>query len=105
MNPDDVQVRRSKIEAIQIVVADLFGMSAEELKQKSARRAVTVPRQIAIYLAKHETCASLPEIGRHFGGMHHTTVMHAIAKIEERRRTDAATDLIISKLLKGLKVD
>lgn len=53
-----------------------------------------MPRQIAMYLAKQMTDASLPEIGRHFGDKHHTTVMHSI------RRTDRAMDLAISKLLK-----
>jgi chromosomal replication initiator protein len=102
MNPGDVQVRRSKIKAIQRAVVHLFGMPVEELRQKSTRRAVTVPRQIAIYLAKQMTDASLPEIGRHFGGKHHTTVMHSIAKVEEERRTDSAVDLVIYKLLKTL---
>jgi chromosomal replication initiation ATPase DnaA len=50
-------------------------------------RAVVVPRQIAMYLAKNLTEASLPEIGRQFGGKHHTTVMRSIAKIDEQRRT------------------
>ena len=102
MNPGDVQVRRSKIEAIQRAVAHLFGMPVEELRQNSTQRAVTMPRQIAMYLAKQMTDASLPEIGRHFGGKHHTTVMHSIAKVEEERRTDSAVDLVIYKLLKTL---
>jgi chromosomal replication initiator protein len=102
MNAGDPQVRRRTIEAIQRAVADLFDLSEKELRQKSTRRAVTVPRQIAIYLAKQMTDASLPEIGRHFGGKHHTTVMHSIAKVEEERRTDSAVDLVIYKLLKTL---
>jgi chromosomal replication initiator protein len=102
MDAGDPQVRRRTIEAIQRAVADLFDLSEEELRQKSTRRAVTVPRQIAIYLAKQMTDASLPEIGRHFGGKHHTTVMHSIAKVEEERRTDSAVDLVIYKLLKTL---
>ena len=104
MNSGDVEVRRSKIEAIQRAVADLFGLSEEELRQMSTRRTVTVPRQIAMYLAKQMTDASLPEIGRYFGGKHHTTVMHSIAKVEEQRRTDGDLDHVVSKLLKTLKV-
>lgn len=102
MNTGDAEVRRTTIETIQRIVGDSFGLSAEDLTQKSRRRVVTVPRQIAMYLAKHETDASLPEIGRYFGGMHHTSVMHAIAKIDEQRRTDSATNLAIIKLLKTL---
>jgi chromosomal replication initiator protein len=105
MNAGDAEVRRTTIEAIQRVVAETFGLSVEELTQKSRRRVVVVPRQIAVYLAKHETDASLPEIGRYFGGLHHTTVMHAIAKIDEQRRTESATDLAITKLLKALRMD
>jgi chromosomal replication initiator protein len=57
-----------------------------------------------MYLAKQMTDASLPEIGRYFGGKHHTTVMHSIAKVEEQRRTDGDLDHVVSKLLKTLKV-
>jgi chromosomal replication initiator protein len=60
---------------------------------------VAVPRQIAMYVAKQLTDASLPEIGRHFGGRHHTTVMHSIARVTELRSTDPALDHAINKLL------
>jgi chromosomal replication initiator protein len=105
MKVGDAEVRRTTIEAIQRAVADLLGLSVEDLMLKSTRRAVTVPRQIAMYLAKQLTDSSLPEIGRHFGGMHHTTVMHAIAKMDEQRRIDPATNAVISKLLKIVKTD
>jgi chromosomal replication initiator protein len=103
MKAGDPEVRRTTIEAIQRVIADKFGVSAEELTQKSRRRVVAVPRQLGMYLAKHETDASLTEIGRYFGGMHHTTVMHAIAKMEAGRRTDSAIDLAITTLLRTLR--
>jgi chromosomal replication initiator protein len=83
------KVREDTIKSIQEAVAHLFGLSVEQRKQESTRREVAVPRQIAIYLAKQMTDASLPEIGRHFGRKHHTTVMYSIAKIHDRRRTDA----------------
>jgi chromosomal replication initiator protein len=102
MNSRDVQLRGDTIGRIQGAVADLFGLSEEELRQKSTRRAVTVPRQIAMYLAKQMTDASLPEIGHYFGDKHHTTVMYAIAKIEEQRGTDGDLDQVIGKLLKTL---
>src|SRR5271156_1783556 len=63
-------------------------MRVAELKQKNNSRSVVVPRQIAMYLAKQMTEASLPEIGRQFGGKHHTTVMNSIGKIDEQKRTD-----------------
>ena len=99
---DKPQVRENAIKSIQEAVAYLFGLSVEELKQVSTRREVAVPRQIAIYLAKQMTDASLPEIGRQFGGKHHTTVMHSIAKIHDRRRTDAHLNHLIRELSQKL---
>jgi chromosomal replication initiator protein len=96
------QVRENTIKSIQEAVAYLFGLSMEELKQESTRRSVTVPRQIAIYLSKQMTDASLLEIGRQFGGKHHTTVMHAVAKIHERRRTDVHLNHVIRELSQKL---
>lgn len=98
----DTQVRKITIEAIQRATADQFGMKLSELKQKNNSRQIVVPRQIAMYLAKQMTEASLPEIGRQFGGKHHTTVMHSIAKIDEQRRTDKALNSTITKLTETL---
>jgi chromosomal replication initiator protein len=91
------------IEAIQLAVAERFGMSVPELKESNSTRAVVIPRQIAMYLAKQMTVASLPEIGRAFSGKHHTTVMHSIAKIDQLRRMDTATNKAIETLLETLK--
>jgi chromosomal replication initiator protein len=99
---DESRARENTIKSIQEAVAYLFGLSAEELKQESNRREVAVPRQIAIYLAKQMTDASLPEIGRQFGGKHHTTVMYSIAKIDQRRRTDAHLNHVIKELSQKL---
>jgi chromosomal replication initiator protein len=60
------------------------------------------PRQVAMYLAKQMTEASLPEIGRQFGGKHHTTVMHSIAKIDEQRRSDKDLNRLLNKLAETL---
>ncbi|ACO34307.1 MULTISPECIES: chromosomal replication initiator protein DnaA [Acidobacterium] len=98
----DTQVRKITIEAIQRAVAEQFGMRVVELKQKNNSRAVVVPRQIAMYLAKQMTEASLPEIGRQFGGKHHTTVMHSIGKIDEQRRTDKNLNSTLNKLQETL---
>ncbi len=94
----DMQVRKVTIEAIQRAVAEQFGMRVSDLKQKNNARQVVVPRQIAMYLAKQMTEASLPEIGRQFGNKHHTTVMHSIAKIDDQRRADKDLHRTLNKL-------
>ena len=98
----NTQVRKITIEAIQRAVAEHFGMRIPELKQKNNSRQIVVPRQIAMYLAKQMTEASLPEIGRQFGGKHHTTVMHSIAKIDEARRADKDLNRTVNKLMETL---
>ncbi len=98
----DTQVRKITIEAIQSAVAYHFSMRVNDLKQKNNSRNVVVPRQIAMYLAKQMTEASLPEIGRHFGNKHHTTVMHSIAKIEDQRRADKNLNNTLAALQEGL---
>jgi chromosomal replication initiator protein len=98
----DMQVRKITIEAIQRAVAEQFGMRVSDLKQKNNSRNVVVPRQIAMYLAKQMTEASLPEIGRQFGNKHHTTVMHSIGKIDELRRTDKDLHRTLNKLQEQL---
>jgi chromosomal replication initiator protein len=98
----DTQVRKITIETIQRSVAEQFGMRVAELKQKNNSRQIVVPRQIAMYLAKQLTEASLPEIGRQFGGKHHTTVMHSISKIDEQRRADKDLNRTINKLMETL---
>ena len=97
------QIRDSKIEVIQQHVARKFGMQVEELNQRSTTRVVALPRQLAMYLAKQLTDASLVEIGNHFGGKHHSTVMYSVAKIDQLRRTDPAVNLAVDMLLKTLK--
>ncbi len=99
----DTQVRKVTIEAIQKAVAEQFGMRVAELKQKNNSRSVVVPRQIAMFLAKQMTEASLPEIGRQFGGKHHTTVMHSIAKIEDQRRNDKDLNRMLGGLQEALQ--
>jgi chromosomal replication initiator protein len=98
----DTQVRKITIETIQRTVAENFGMRVPELKQKNNAKAIVIPRQIAMYLAKQLTEASLPEIGRQFGGKHHTTVMHSISKIDEQRRSDKDLNRTINKLMETL---
>jgi chromosomal replication initiator protein len=75
------QERAITIEGIQKVVADYYGLRVADLKSKSNARNIALPRQVAMYLCKTLTKASLPEVGREFGGKHHTTVLHSINKI------------------------
>jgi chromosomal replication initiator protein len=66
-------------------VAEHFQMLPAQIKQKSNQRHIAFPRQVGMYLVKELTPASLPEIGRAFGGKHHTTVLHSVQKIERDR--------------------
>jgi chromosomal replication initiator protein len=102
MDKGEGQLRENTIASIQQAVAAMFGLSVEELTQRNNRHVVALPRQIAMYLVKQMTDASLPEIGRHFGGKHQTTVMHSIAKIHELRSTEAELDHAVSTLLTSL---
>jgi chromosomal replication initiator protein len=103
MDANSVKVQDDTIAAIKRAVAYFFGMPVEGLYQKSTTRAVTVPRQIAMYLVRQMTNASLPEIGRHFGGRHHSTVKHSITRVEEQRRTKDGVDLAIRVMLDSIK--
>ena len=98
----DSQARKITIDAIQRAVAEQFGLRVTEIKAKSNSRAIVFPRQVAMYLAKQMTEASLPEIGRQFGGKHHTTVMHSIGKIDEQRQSDKDLNRLLNKLTETL---
>lgn len=80
--------RRVTIDEIQKRVAEHFNIKVADMHSARRARAVARPRQVAMYLAKQLTARSLPEIGRKFGGRDHTTVMHAVRKIEELKATD-----------------
>jgi chromosomal replication initiator protein len=98
----DSQARKVTIESIQKAVAEQFGLRLVEIKAKNNSRSIVYPRQIAMYLAKHLTEASLPEIGRQFGGKHHTTVLHSVEKIEEVRKGDKDLNRLLNKLTEQL---
>jgi chromosomal replication initiator protein len=78
----NLEPRRIKIEDILRIISRHYGVSKGDLLSQRRHRSVVWPRQIGMYLAKHLTARSLPEIGRRFGGRDHTTVLHAIRKIE-----------------------
>ena len=94
--------RRVSIDAIIRAVAAKFNLPPSQIKVKSNRRDIARPRQIAMYLTKELTQASLPEIGRAFGGKHHTTVLHSIHRIEELRQKDADLNRLVQSLMDSI---
>ena len=93
-----------KIEDIQKIVARHFNVSRNELLSNRRTRTIVRPRQVAMYLSKVLTPRSLPEIGRRFGGRDHTTVLHAVRKIESEFERDNTLSQEI-ELLKRLIQD
>ncbi len=91
------------IQEIQRVVANSFKMRVEELISKSNARQFSRPRQIAMYLCKKLTKHSYPEIGRSFGGKHHTTVIHSVAKIESLKVGDSILQKLVDELSNRLQ--
>jgi chromosomal replication initiator protein len=90
------------MDRIARTVASHYKMTVEELKSKNNSRAIAVPRQVAMYLCKRLTACSYPEIGREFGGKHHTTVMHSFDKIDKLTREDRNFHKIVSELIDSL---
>ncbi len=98
-----VQDRKVTIDSIQKAVAERFQVKQSQLKEKSNTKKVVYPRQVAMYLVKDLTDASLPEIGRAFGGKHHTTVIHSINKIEKSRHNDPELNRLLHSLMDSLQ--
>ena len=94
--------RRVTIDEIQKLVSTHFDLKPLDLVSARRARAVARPRQIAMYLAKRMTTRSLPEIGRKFGGRDHSTVIHAVKRIEELRDTDREVDAAVRVLMREL---
>jgi chromosomal replication initiator protein len=91
------------IETIQKFVSDYYNLKVGELKSRNNSKSVAMPRQIAMYLCKTLTHASLPEIGRSFGGKHHSTVIHSIKKVENLRRRDGDFNSLIGNFLESFR--
>ena len=89
------------IEIIQKFVADYYNLKLVELKSRNNSKSVAMPRQIAMYLCKSLTHASLPEIGRSFGGKHHSTVIHSIRKVQDLRKKHENFNSLIENFLDG----
>ena len=96
-------VRRVTIDEIQKLVSAHFDLKPVDLISARRARAVARPRQIAMYLAKRLTTRSLPEIGRKFGGRDHSTVIHAVRRIEGLRDTDRDVDGAVRALMRELE--
>jgi len=94
--------KRVTMESVLKAVADYFAVHPSQLKQKSNARNIAYPRQIAMFLIRDMTGSSLPEIGRMFGGKHHTTVLHSVQKIERLRQTDAELNRLIHKVIDSI---
>ncbi|MGC4081855.1 MAG: chromosomal replication initiator protein DnaA [Vicinamibacterales bacterium] len=99
----DHEEKAVTIEIIQKYVADYFNLKLNDLKSKNNSKSVAMPRQIAMYLCKSLTHASLPEIGRSFGGKHHSTVIHSIRKVDELRKKDSDFNNQISGFLEAFR--
>jgi chromosomal replication initiator protein len=92
------------IPMIQRVVAGHYKIAIDDLKARSNMRQVLVPRQVAMYLCKKLTTKSYPEIARHFGGKHHTTVIHSVEKINQMLGTDRDMESVIKRLADSIGI-
>jgi chromosomal replication initiator protein len=91
------------IEQIQKFVAEYYQLKLMDLKSRNNSKSIAMPRQVAMYLCKMLTHASLPEIGRSFGGKHHSTVIHSIKKVEDLRKKDSSFNSLMENLKESVK--
>lgn len=99
---DSEQPEGLTLDRIARTVAAHYKLSLEELKSKNNSRQIAVPRQVAMYLCKRLTKHSFPEIGRAYGGKHHTTVMHSVEKIDSVIKDDRNFHRVVSELIDSL---
>jgi chromosomal replication initiator protein len=99
----DHDERAVTIEQIQKFVAEYYQLKLHDLKSRNNSKSVAMPRQIAMYLSKMLTHASLPEIGRSFGGKHHSTVIHSIKKVDELRKNNAEFNTLVGNFLESFR--
>jgi chromosomal replication initiator protein len=91
------------VDGIQKSVANYFKLKVSDLKSKNNSPQIALPRQVAMYLSKQLTSCSLPEIGRRFGGKHHSTVIHAIRKVERKRAGERDFNKLLERFSHQLK--
>ena len=99
----DQQQRKVDIEGIAKTVAEHFSMRVADLKARNNSKHIVYPRQIAMFLAKQLTDASLPEIARFYGGKHHSTVIHSVRKIDQERQTNKDLERLLHQLGEKLR--
>jgi chromosomal replication initiator protein len=95
--------RTVTIDMIQKFVAEYYQLKLVDLKSKNNSKSVALPRQVAMYLCKALTPSSLPEIGKSFGGKHHSTVIHSLKKVEDLRRRDETFNSLINTLTESFR--
>jgi len=91
------------IDLVQRVVAEAHNLSIQDLKGKKRTQAITLPRQIAMFLIRELTEYSTTEVGMEFGGRDHTTVMHAVQKIEDKIRTEPSFEIRVQNLIRTVR--
>lgn len=96
--------REVSIKLIMEIVAEYYGLKIKDMTSKKRTQNVAFPRQVAMYLSRELTDASLPQVGEEFGGRDHTTVMHAHNKIAEKLETDSSFRTTVDKLIEKIKV-
>jgi chromosomal replication initiator protein len=94
--------RAVTIDAVQKYIAEYYQLKLSELKAANNSKSVVMPRQVAMYLCKELTSASLPEIGRAFG-KHHSTVIHSINKVDELRLRDGDFNRLVGNFLQNFR--
>ena len=84
-------------------MAEYYQLKLHDLESRNNSKSVAMPRQIAMYLCKMLTHASLPEIGRSFGGKHHSTVIHSIKKVDEMRKKNPEFHTLVGNFIESFK--
>jgi chromosomal replication initiator protein len=102
-NVKDHEEKAVTIDHIQKFVSDYYQLKLADLKSRNNSKSIAMPRQIAMYLCKNLTHASLPEIGRSFGGKHHSTVIHSIKKVEGLRQRDGQFNTLLHSFLESFR--
>jgi chromosomal replication initiator protein len=102
-NVKDHEEKAVTIDHIQKFVSDYYQLKLADLKSRNNSKSIAMPRQVAMYLCKNLTHASLPEIGRSFGGKHHSTVIHSIRKVEALRKGDPQFNTLLNSFLESLR--
>jgi chromosomal replication initiator protein len=102
-NVKDHEEKAVTIDHIQKFVSEYYQLKLADLKSRNNSKSIAMPRQVAMYLCKALTHASLPEIGRSFGGKHHSTVIHSIRKVEKLRKEDPQFNTLLNSFLESFR--